>query len=80
MLNTPGKVNTILKEEQLKELGFEKLQGDMYCRIFEHCDCPQAKMAEVREAHPDKDLIFHMDSMHVFQQDYSIYGRDKEEE
>lgn len=68
--------NTILNEAQLKELGFERLDDDYYCGLYDgHCDCPKPIMKKLRVEFPEDVLIFNMDSMHPFQQDYSVYRK-----
>lgn len=63
--------NTIFTAQQLRDQGFEK------CRMFEHCDCPEAVLHEIKkEVSPEaNNIIFHLDFVSPFDTNYSVYTR-----
>ena len=70
--------NTIFDEDQLGKLGFKRVDGDYYCRMFSHCDCPEAVLHEAKKEYSkETDIIFNIDSMNPFEVDYSLFVRVK---
>lgn len=75
LINNTNKVNQLISEDQLTELGFVKLNDNSYERglHFGQNDSPKEIYEKFNESY--EEIIFTIDSMGQFETEFSVWGR-----
>lgn len=79
-IDNPKKANTILSEDKLKELGFEKINEHYYENgWYGDNDQPSEILEKAKEKFPEKEFIFNVRKIYnPFTTQFDLYGRDME--
>lgn len=79
-INNPRKANTILSEDKLKELGFEKINEHYYENgWYGDNDQPSEILEKAKEKFPEKEFIFNVRKIYnPFTTQFDLYGREVE--
>jgi hypothetical protein len=79
-IDNPKTANTILSEDKLKELGFEKINEDYYENgWYGDNDQPSEILEKAKEKFPEKEFIFNVRKIYnPFTTQFDLYGRDVE--
>ena len=80
LTNNYKDANVIFDEGQLIDLGWVNTNNDKYCRMFEHCDCPQSVLQETQEQYPEYNVLFSIIAIDPFETDYVAWIKLKEDE
>lgn len=74
LINNPNKANQLLEEEQLKELGFERVERDFESGLHRgQTDDPKEIYEDLREAY--EDILFNIDATSMFDTRFSAWVR-----
>lgn len=74
-------INTFLSEDDLKEYGFIRLDGEYYFGMYEHGNTnPIAAMEKMIEDNKESDFIFNQVYANPFEVCYEIWKREKKED
>lgn len=81
LANNPKHCNTILSEEDLEDMGYEKVNGDTYENgLYGTNDDPTEIYELLNKAYPNSDVVFHLSSSNPFAVYFDVYINKAEED
>ena len=79
LVNNPSHANLFLEPADLRKFGFEKVSEGTYANgLYDQHDDPKKIFAEVKEQHPNGDVLFNVVSINPYETEFDVWVRDEE--